>query len=75
MQSLADLKPQEKGVIMEVIAQDKAYKKIIDLGFVKGVIVQVISLAPFNGAIKIKIKDSNFILRKEDAKKIIIRKI
>ena len=68
--SLADLKTGEKGVIVKVYGHGAFRKRIMEMGFIKGSIVQVILNAPLNDPIKYRILDFEVSLRRKDAQKI-----
>ena len=64
---LSDLQSGEKGVIVKVLGHGAFRKRIIEMGFVKGKIVEVILNAPLKDPIKYKIMDYEVSLRRNEA--------
>ena len=74
MFTAADLKPGEKGIIL-----DASYKniplKLIEMGCLPGNEVELIQLAPYSGPIYLNISGSHLAIRRETAQQIFIEKI
>ena len=71
MNSLADLKISEKGIIKSF--SDEALSiKLIEMGCLPGSEIQINFTAPFNGPIAIKVAGYHLSLRKEEAQSISI---
>ncbi|MDO5570329.1 MAG: ferrous iron transport protein B [Bacteroidales bacterium] len=64
---LSELKTGEKGVIVKVLGHGAFRKRIIEMGFVKGKVVEVILNAPLKDPIKYKILDYEVSLRRNEA--------
>jgi ferrous iron transport protein B len=67
---LSDLKTGEKGVIVKVLGHGAFRKRILEMGFVKGNVVEVILSAPLKDPIKYKILNFDVSLRRKDATQI-----
>lgn len=67
---LSDLKTGEKGVIVKVLGHGAFRKRILEMGFVKGNVVEVILSAPLKDPIKYKILNFDVSLRRKDAMQI-----
>lgn len=64
---LTDLKPGEKAFIIRVKGRGSFRKRILEMGFVKGKVVEYLQQAPLNDPIAFKILDSEVSLRKSEA--------
>lgn len=64
---LSDLQTGEKGVIVKVLGHGAFRKRIIEMGFIKGKIVEVILNAPLKDPIKYKVMDYEVSLRRNEA--------
>ncbi|MEG1586743.1 MAG: FeoB small GTPase domain-containing protein, partial [Bacteroidales bacterium] len=64
---LSDLQTGGKGVIVKVLGHGAFRKRIIEMGFVKGKVVEVILNAPLKDPIKYKIMDYEVSLRRNEA--------
>ena len=72
--SLIDLKPGEKGHVLRVIARGAIRRRLIDMGVLPDVEVEMQSVAPLGGTIKIKMKGYHLTLRKKEAEGILLRR-
>ena len=64
---LSDLQTGEKGVIVKVLGHGAFRKRIVEMGFVRGKVVDVILNAPLKDPIKYKIMDYEVSLRRNEA--------
>jgi len=64
---LKSLKPGQKGKVLKVNARGELRKRIIEMGVMKGAVVEVERIAPFGDPINIKVKGYHLSLRKEEA--------
>lgn len=64
---LSELKTGEKGVVVKVMGHGGFRKRIIEMGFIKGKIVEVILNAPLQDPVKYKIMGYELSLRHEEA--------
>lgn len=67
---LSELKTNEKGVIVKILGHGAFRKRILEMGFVKGNVVESIINAPLNDPIKYKILNFEVSLRRKDASQI-----
>ncbi len=68
--NLADLTTGTKAVIVKVKGHGSFQKRIMEMGFVKGQLVEVIKSAPFRGPIEYNIMGYHVSLRKNEARLI-----
>ena len=64
---LSDLKTGEKGVIVKVLGHGGFRKRIVEMGFIKGQIVEVLLNAPLRDPVKYKIMGYEVSLRHNEA--------
>ena len=64
---LSELKTGEKGVIVKVTGHGGFRKRIVEMGFIKGKVVEVLLNAPFKGPVKYKIMNYEVSLRHSEA--------
>ena len=69
---MPDLKPGEKGKVIKVIGEGSMYRRILDMGIVKGVEIEVERMAPLGDPVEIIVRGYHLSLRKEEAACIII---
>lgn len=67
---LSDLKTGEKGVIVKVLGHGGFRKRIVEMGFIKGKVVQVLLNAPLQDPVKYKVMGYEVSLRHEEAEMI-----
>lgn len=67
---LSDLQTGEKGIVVRVAGHGAFRKRIIEMGFIKGVEVQSVLNAPLNDPIKYRIMNFEVSLRRADASKV-----
>lgn len=64
---LSDLETGEKGVIVKVLGHGGFRKRIVEMGFIKGTVVEVILNAPLKDPVKYKIMGYEISLRRAEA--------
>ena len=64
---LSELKTGEKGVIVKVLGHGGFRKRIIEMGFIKGQVVEVLLNAPLHDPVKYKIMGYEVSLRHNEA--------
>ena len=69
---LRDLRPGEKGIIVKVTGAGSIYRRILDMGVVKGAEIEVERVAPLGDPIEVKIKGYHLSLRKTEAANIYV---
>jgi len=67
---LQELKPGEKGRVIKIIGGGSVYRRILDMGIVKGAEVEMERVAPLGDPVEIKIKGYHLSLRKNEAANI-----
>ena len=73
--TLSELKPGEKGQIEKVGGAGAIRRRIADMGFTKGSLVEVVRVAPLGDPIDVKIKGYHLSLRKGEAADIAVKKV
>lgn len=64
----------EKVIVDDILAKGKSRDRMLDLGVVKGTVIEVLQKSPFGDPIAYFIKGTVIALRNEDAEKIIVKK-
>jgi len=72
MTSLDKLKPKQKGIIVKIKGSGTIHRRLLDMGLVKGSIVEIERIAPLGDPIDVVIKGYHLSLRKEEASNIIV---
>ena len=67
---LSELKTGEKGVVVKVLGHGGFRKRIVEMGFIKGKMVEVLLNAPLKDPVKYKIMGYEISLRHDEAKMI-----
>ena len=67
---LSELKTGEKGVIVKVLGHGGFRKRIVEMGFIKGKLVEVLNRAPLGDPIEYSVMGYNVSLRLSEAEKI-----
>jgi len=70
--TLNKLKPGQKARIVRVSGGGATFKRIADMGVVRGADISVERIAPLGDPIEIKVKGYNLSLRKEEASSITV---
>jgi DtxR family transcriptional regulator, Mn-dependent transcriptional regulator len=73
--NLSELHEGDTGTIVRIAGSGPFKKRLGEMGFRKGEVIQIIKYAPLKDPLEIKIKDYNISLRVEEAKAIIIKSI
>ncbi len=73
--TLDRLTDNEKGIILKINGTGAFKRRLIDMGFIKGVIIQRKKCAPLADPVEFIIKNYHISLRHEEAEKIEIEKI
>lgn len=75
MNSLYRSKRGTKVRVVDIECSCFVKKKIMDMGIVKGTIIEVISFAPFGDPINILVRGYHLSLRKKEAERILVEAI
>ena len=73
--TVKDLKPGEKGKVVNIKGKGDLKKRLLDMGMVPGVEIKLEKIAPLGDPIDILIKGYHLSLRKEEAKEILLKKV
>lgn len=65
--TLSQMCPGEKGTVLAVNGKGQIYRRIIDMGVVPGVTVEVKKYAPLGDPMEVKLKGFHLLLRKNEA--------
>ena len=70
----SELKKGDKAEIIGYNTGDSQYKsKLLSMGLVRGVVLQVLQVAPLGDPVEITVRDYELSLRKEDAEMIEVK--
>lgn len=69
---LGELKPGQKGKVTKISGKGSVYRRILDMGIVKGANIEVERVAPMGDPIEVKVKGYHLSLRKEEATNIFV---
>ncbi len=67
---LNEIKPKSRCKIIKILGSGDSYRRLLDMGCVKGTEIKVIKVAPLGDPIDITVKGYHLSLRKEEAKNI-----
>ncbi len=70
--TLAEMKPRQKGAVLEMKHRGSVTKRLADMGIGKGALIEVERVAPLGDPIDIKVRGYHLSLRKEEASAIIL---
>lgn len=73
--SLSEMKPGEKGQITKIVVSGNAGKRLLEMGFTKGSVIELVKIAPLGDPIDVKIKGYHLTLRKKEAEGVYVEKI
>jgi ferrous iron transport protein A len=71
--TLNDLKPGEEGIIIKIFGRGPLKRRLMDMGVTCGAKIKVRKLAPLGDPIEVNVLGYELTIRKEEAKKIIIK--
>ena len=71
----ANLIPGEKANIVKVSGEARLKRRLLDMGVVRGSVIQMVRHAPLGDPIDVKIKGYHLSLRKSEARHITIKRI
>jgi ferrous iron transport protein A len=72
---LALLVPGDAGIVLDVLGEGAFRRRLVDMGFVKGVRVRVIKRAPLNTPTEYCIGGTHVTLRRQEAMRIIVEQV
>ena len=65
--TLKDLKPGQKGIVLNLGKKGPVRKRLMDMGITPGVDVEVVKVAPLGDPIEVTVRGYELSLRKADA--------
>ena len=68
--TLKDLKPGQKGIVLNLGKKGPVRKRLMDMGITPGVDVEVVKVAPLGDPIEVTVRGYELSLRKADAEMI-----
>jgi Fe2+ transport system protein FeoA len=71
---LSTLNPGESGTVVHVEGSGQIRKRILDMGIVPGVRIEIIRAAPMGDPIELKLRGYLLTLRKNEAESILVSK-
>jgi Fe2+ transport system protein FeoA len=72
IKSLAELKPKEKGKIVQVKGSGAVRRRILDMGVVPGAELEMERMAPLGDPVEIRIKGYHLSLRHFEAQNVMV---
>lgn len=72
LKTLGELKSGEKGKVVRISGSGPAHRRILDMGIVRGVEVEMERVAPLGDPVEVKVKGYHLSLRKEEAADIYV---
>ena len=70
--SLKELKAGQKGKVIKISGDGSVHRRILDMGIVKGVEIEMERVAPLGDPVEVKIKGYHLSLRKNEAANIYV---
>lgn len=67
IKTLRELKPGEKGKITKISSGGSVYRRLLDMGIIKGAEIEMERVAPLGDPVEVKIKGYHLSLRKDEA--------
>ena len=64
---LSELREGEKGIVVKVLGHGGFRKRIVEMGFIKGKVVQAVMNAPFHDPVKYQVMDYEVSVRRKEA--------
>ena len=74
MKSIADFKPGDVMTIIGFTGQMELQSRLVEMGFVPGILIRIVKYAPWKGLIELKIRNYHVSIRMSDAQKITVKK-
>jgi Fe2+ transport system protein FeoA len=67
---LSEIKPRIKCRVINVSGEGSTHRRLLDMGCVKGTIIEIVKVAPLGDPIDILIRGYHLSIRKDEAKDI-----
>ncbi len=72
---LSLLQPGDQGEVVEVKAQGQVRQRLLEMGFVRGVLLKVEKLAPLGDPMELVIKGYHLSLRRDESACILVKRV
>lgn len=69
---LKELKPGQKAKVIKIAGSGPVYRRILDMGIVRGSEIEMERVAPLGDPVEVKIKGYHLSLRKDEAANIYV---
>lgn len=69
---LSELKPGESAIIKKIYQNAEIMHRLEELGFLEGLTVRVLRVAPLGDPMEVRVMHANFCLRKSEAEQILV---
>lgn len=73
--TIADLKPGQSGIVAQVGGAGTLRLRLLDMGLTPGTVVWMQRRAPFGDPLQIRLRGYALTLRRESARKILLREL
>ena len=73
MRSLDGIVPGKRAVVHDIEAEDSFTRSLLELGLVPGTEIQVIRRAPLGDPIELVVRGSHFSIRRQEARRILVK--
>ena len=73
--TLADLKPGERARILEIVGDDEAADRLLEMGLVEDTPLQLVKFAPLGDPIEIAVRGYHLTLRKIEAANVVVEQL
>jgi len=71
--TMDELTVGQRGAVKAIHAPKQLKRRLMDMGFTKGVDIEVVKLAPMGDPIEVSVRGYNLCLRRAEARKIELR--
>lgn len=72
---LSLLQPGDQGEVVEVKAQGQVRQRLLEMGFIRGVLLKVEKLAPLGDPMELVIKGYHLSLRRDESACILVKRV
>ncbi len=72
VKTLSQLKPRERGTIVQIKGQGAVRRRLLDMGLVSGAEVEIVRVAPLGDPVEFTVKGYNLSLRKSEATNVTV---
>jgi len=69
---LSDLKPNQKGIVTEVVGNSEIKRRLLNMGVVRGVEIRMVRNAPLRDPIEFEVRGYLLSLRRDEAENVIV---